>query len=360
LLITGLYDLVYGRTPAHAAVAETVNACTAIRHPRARGLVNAVLRRCLREQDSLAARIDQVPHVRDAHPQWLYEALLADWPAERAAIVAANNAHPPMWLRVNRRRVARAEYSKRLIEMLDTAVTSHPQAPEALCLDVPVPVTSLPGFAEGLVSVQDAAAQLAAALLDAAPGQRVLDACAAPGGKAAHIAERSDCQAQVLALDISAERLEKISENVERLGLENVQTVNGDALDPSAWWDGVRFDRILIDAPCSATGVIRRHPDIRVLRRASDVPGLVGMQAGMLRALWPLLGANGRLLYVTCSVLKAENEAVVASFLQETPDAESVQIAHELPGRRSNPGHQVLPGETGMDGFYYACLGKKG
>lgn len=360
LLLTGLYDLIYGRTPEHAAVAETVNACDSIGHQRARGLVNAVLRRCLRERVALEAAIDQQPHVRTAHPRWLYELLGQDWPAEREAILAANNAHPPMWLRVNRRRAEPDAYSRRLIEALDASVTSHPQAPAALCLNTPVPVTELPGFAEGLVSVQDAAAQLAAPLLDVTPDQRVLDACAAPGGKTAHIAELCDGCSQVLALDISSERLERIAENLARLGLENVATVSGDVMDPAAWWDGKPFDRILLDAPCSATGVIRRHPDIRILRRASDISELASAQGSMLQSLWPLLRPGGRMLYATCSVLKAENEAVIAQFLQAFPGATERPVADEIPGRRRSPGWQVLPGETGMDGFYYACLEKTG
>ncbi len=358
LLLVGLYDLAYGHTPEHAAVAETVNACEKIKHARARGLVNAVLRRYLREREALEAKVDRKPHVRDAHPAWLHEALISDWPTDWRSIVAANNEHPPMWLRVNRRQADPVAYRERLTESLGMTVTAHPAAPEALCLADPVPVSALPGFDEGLVSVQDAGAQLAARLLGATAGQRVLDACAAPGGKAAHIAELADCRAQVIALDISGGRLERIRENVRRLRLDRVQVTEGDALHPADWWDGEAFDRILLDVPCSATGVIRRHPDIRILRRASDVPGLARSQLAMLVALWPLLRQGGRLLYATCSVLRDENQAVIAQFRQGEPGARAVDVADEMPGRRCGPGQQVLPGETGMDGFYYACLEK--
>lgn len=360
LLLVGLFDLAYGRTPTHAAVAETVNASNKIRHPRARGLVNAVLRRFLREREALEAAIDREPHVRDANPRWLHEALVRDWPEDWRSIVAANNTHPPMWLRINRRRAEPAEYGRLLSESLEMAVTAHEAAPEAICLENPVPVSALPGFQEGLVSVQDAAAQLAAPLLAVAPGQRVLDACAAPGGKTAHIAELSDCKAQVVALDISAERLGRIADNLQRLHLVDVQTICGDALNPGDWWDGNAFDRILVDAPCSATGVIRRHPDIRLLRRASDLPELGRAQVAMLKALWPLLRQGGRLVYATCSVLKDENETVMGKFLQSESGARMRAIEGSFPGRRCATGRQILPGETGMDGFYYACVEKSG
>lgn len=360
LLLLGLFELGEGRTPDHAVVAETVNACQHLQLGHARGLVNAILRRYLRERASLEKQIDTQPHVRWGQPAWLHNALIQDWPHDWQSIAEANNAHPPMWLRVNRRAGSVTDYQQELLTADIAGAARHPFVQEALRLQQPMPVTALPGFAAGKVSVQDAGAQLAAHLLGAAPGEKILDACAAPGGKTAHIAELSNCECRITALDVSSDRLERVQENATRLRLENITACVGDAGAPDDWWDGEPFDRILLDVPCSATGVIRRHPDIRLLRRAADIEPLVRAQRRLLTQLWPLLKPGGRLLYSTCSVLRAENQQVVAAFEGEAAGAISQPLPEAMPGRSVDGGRQILPGETDMDGFYYACLVKQG
>jgi 16S rRNA (cytosine967-C5)-methyltransferase len=354
LLLIGLYQLHHLRVPAHAAVAETVTAARQLRKSWAAGLVNAVLRSFLRQRVELVAMLEMDREARTAHPRWLLDALERDWPDDWPAIVAANNAHPPLTLRVNTRRLGREDYQSRLAEAGWTAEPGA--APMALTLAEPVEPTLLPGFAEGWVSVQDAAAQWAAPLLDLGPGLRVLDACAAPGGKTGHLLE-SVPDLDLIALDRDVARLERVRENLARLR-SSAHLVVGDAERPAEWWDGIPYDRILVDAPCSATGVIRRHPDIKLLRRERDIAALAESQRTMLSSLWPLLRPDGRLLYVTCSVLRRENEEVVAAFLAAHPDAwEPPSVADW--GRASTHGRQILPGEAGMDGFYYAVLVKR-
>lgn len=350
LLAVGLFQLIYLRIPARAAVHATVAATELLERPHARGLVNALLRRFQREGETLMAGLDTQAAVRHACPTWLVEQLAADWPAEHEALLAAANVPPPMWLRVNRRLGERDAYLQRL-RAAGLDAMPHPEAPEALCLTEPTDVERLPGWAQGAVSVQDAAAQLAAGLLAPGPGDRVLDACAAPGGKTAHLMETRPDLAEMVALDISASRLAELEHGLERLSLRP-SVLCGDARHPQAWWDGRAFDRILLDAPCSATGVIRRHPDIKLLRQASDLPALEGLQAAMLEALWGLLAPGGRLLYATCSVLRRENQAQIEAFLQQHPEAMLVPGN----GSISAPGRQIMTGETNMDGFYYACL----
>lgn len=360
LLEVGLFQLMSGEVAAHAAVAETVSAARELGFARAAGFVNAVLRRFQRERDALLAGVDASPALRTAHPAWLVEALQHDRPEAVAAILDANNAHPPMWLRVNRARTTTAEVAAEL-ESAGWAVQRHALAADALLIAPATDVRSLPGFMEGRVSVQDAAAQLAMDVLAPQPGERILDACAAPGGKTCQLLERLGGQVEVTALDVSESRLGRVRENLERLGLA-AQVVSGDLCKPADWWDGRPFDRILLDVPCSATGVIRRHPDIKLLRRAKDIPALARRQAAMLRAAWGMLAAGGALLYTSCSVLRAENEGVVAGFLAETPDAidRTADATRDWPPRPAGagPGYQVLPGEADMDGFYYACLRK--
>lgn len=350
LLAVGLFQLIYLRIPARAAVHATVAATAVLERPHARGLVNALLRRFQREGEALTARLDSQAAVRHACPAWFVEQLAADWPAQQEALLVASNAPPPMWLRVNRRLGDREAYLQRL-RSAGLDATLHPEAPEALCLVAPTDVERLPGWAQGAVSVQDAAAQLAAGLLAPAPGQRVLDACAAPGGKTAHLMEATPDLAEMVALDISASRLAELEHGLARLNLRPA-VLRGDARHPQVWWDGRAFDRILLDAPCSATGVIRRHPDIKLLRQASDLPALEALQAEMLDALWGLLAPGGRLLYATCSVLRRENQAQIEAFLQRHPEAMLVPGN----GSISVPGRQIMTGETNMDGFYYACL----
>jgi 16S rRNA (cytosine967-C5)-methyltransferase len=265
-----------------------------------------------------------------------------------------------MWLRVNTRKISRDEYLQQL-NASGHESTTVAGLDQAICLERPMDVAELPGFVDGLVSVQDAGAQLAAPWLLADGGDRILDACAAPGGKTGHLLELAGPGAALMAIDVDAERLAAVRQNLERLQL-NATVTRSDASNPYTWWDGNQFDRILLDAPCSATGVIRRHPDIRLLRRPDDIASLASQQSGMLKALWLLLEPGGRLLYVTCSVLKEENEAVVQAFLQQHDDAEEVQV---LPNNnirdlmcRQKYGYQVLPGTRGLDGFYFACLHK--
>jgi 16S rRNA (cytosine967-C5)-methyltransferase len=350
LIRVGLYQLQFTRIPEHAAVSSTVAAARLLRRPRYAALVNALLRRFLREREELEKQMERDPEAASAHPRWLLERLQKDWPNRWAEVVAAGNAEsPPMWLRVNTRRTSRPQYLA-LLETAGVIATPCDSVATALLLERPQSVGTLPGFAEGLVSVQDAAAQLACGLLAVGPGQRVLDACAAPGGKAAHLLEAHPDLGQLWAIDRDAARVELMRGNFMRLGLAPTLVV-GDATQPSGWWDGRPFDRILLDAPCSATGVIRRHPDIKVLRRPTDIAPGAARQALLLRSLWPLLKVGGRLLYATCSVLKEENQQQIEAFVAAMPDARWAggEQAH----------YQILPGEANMDGFYYACLEKQ-
>jgi 16S rRNA (cytosine967-C5)-methyltransferase len=357
LLAVGLFQLCDTRIPDHAAVSQTVEATRQLRRPKLAGVVNACLRRF--QRDDLAARPAASKVTAWNHPEWLLTALRRDWPDDADAILTANNQRAPMWLRVNASHQSVAKYRGRLIadgiasELLDGV-------PDALRLAEPQQVDDLPGFMAGDASVQDAAAQLAARWLMADKPGRVLDACAAPGGKTGHILEIGNTD--LTAVDSDNKRLGRVSENLTRLGVD-ATIVLGDASKPQEWWDETPFDAILLDAPCSATGVIRRHPDIKLLRRASDIEELSVLQGRILGALWPTLAPGGRLLYVTCSVLAAENDAVVSRFLETRSDAAEDAV---LPNnnirdlmRRKACGYQVLPGTAGMDGFYYACLVKK-
>ncbi len=354
LLLIGLYQLLRLETAPHAAVSATVEVCRPLGKPWARALVNGVLRNGQRRQEELLRACEADPVCRHAHPAWLLEVLQRDWPRQWRAITEAGNRQPPMALRVNRRRCDREHYLRMLREAgLEAAPI--PDSDAGLVLEQAVEVATLPGFGEGLVSVQDGAAQLAAPLLEVEPGQRVLDACAAPGGKTAHLLE--SCEGlDLLALDQDAGRLQRVAENLERLGLQ-AELRCGDAAQPESWWDGRPFDRILLDAPCSGSGVIRRHPDIKLLRRAQDIPGLAQRQGRLLEALWPLLAPGGLLLYVTCSVLSEENQARIRAFLAATDDARSAGPAVSW-GIATTPGRQLLPGDHDRDGFFYACLRK--
>ena len=359
LLEVGLFQMLSGEVAPHAAVAETVGATRVLGHARASGFVNAVLRRFQREQEAVLADVDRDLAVRTAHPRWFVDMLRRDRPTSFESILDADNAHPPMWLRVNRTRTDPAAYAAEL-EAAGRRVTRHAYAPDALLIEPPTDVYSLPGFAEGLVSVQDAAAQLAVDVLGPQPGERLLDACAAPGGKTCHLLERVGGRADVTALDVSESRLGRVRENLERLGLK-ARVMAGDIARPQAWWDGRPFDRILLDVPCSATGVIRRHPDIKVLRRARDIPALAHRQADMLAAAWGLLRPGGTFLYTSCSVLRAEDEGVIEGFLASAGDATDLTAGRTggWPDRAAaGPGRLVQSGEADMDGFYYACLGK--
>jgi len=349
LLRIGLLQLQELRIPPHAAVSATVDAAALLELRNAAGLVNAVLRRFQRERAQLESDLEGVPEARFSHPAWLIDAIRADWPDDWARILDANNAPAPMWLRVNLRRTTRAAYLETL-HAAGIAADAAADVATAVRLTTPQPVETLPGFAVGQVSVQDVCAQRAAPLLDLAAGQRVLDACAAPGGKTGHILESCAELAEVWAVDRDGARLARVADNLRRLNL-TARLVAGDASSPAHWWDGRPFDRILLDAPCSAVGVIRRHPDIKVLRRPEDVDGAVAMQARLLRALWPLLAPGGLMVYATCTVLRRENDDQVAAFRDAEP-------ALEPAGPGGDAIWRALPGEADGDGFYYAGLRK--
>ncbi|MCE3002263.1 MAG: 16S rRNA (cytosine(967)-C(5))-methyltransferase RsmB [Xanthomonadaceae bacterium] len=354
-LLAGLAQLDAGIAPPYAAVSGTVAAVRALGRPRLAALANAVLRRFLREREALLAALPDDPVQRHQHSRWLVDALARDWPADVARILAANNAPAPMLLRASRRRGGR-DAALAALAAAGLAATAHPHLPDAIVLAEPVDVHALPGFDAGALSVQDGAAQLAADLMDLRPGLRVLDACAAPGGKAAHLLEREPA-IDLLALDESAPRAARIEAGFARLGLAGVVRV-ADATAPAGWWDGRPFDRILVDAPCSGSGVIRRHPDIRRLRRAGDVAALCATQDRLLNALWPLLAPGGRLVYATCSVLADENARRIAAFLARTPDARPRDAVPAWFGVASGAGRQHFPGDDGLDGFYYAVLAR--
>lgn len=355
LLLIGAYQLLYLRTPDYAAVGASAEAARELEKPWAVGLVNGVLRKLQRESAALQAAVDKDPAVALAHPAWLLDKLREAYPDDWRRIAEANNERAPMTLRVNARRAARDDYLARLAA---AGLVAHPAAHASygIVLEEPKDVMQLPGFAQGDVSVQDAAAQLAAPLLDLAPGQRLLDLCCAPGGKLAHACEAQPQLRDVIGVDVEPARLARTRDALARLDL-SARLIEGDAANPQAWWDGQAFDRILVDAPCSATGVIRRHPDIKLLRRPSDVAALAALQASILEAAWRMLAPGGRLLYVTCSVLPDENESVVAAFAAGHENARAVTLPSEW-GRSTGMGRQILPGEDGMDGFYYACLEK--
>jgi 16S rRNA (cytosine967-C5)-methyltransferase len=354
LLVLGLVQLEILQLQDYAAVAATVEATRALNRPRLAGLVNAVLRRWQRERATLLAELEAQPQTRYAVPRWLVNAIASDWPDQVDAVLADSDREPPLMLRANRRRTSRDA----LIEQLRAAgytADPHPWLIDGIVLPHSSDVTRMPGFAQGLFAVQDGAAQVAADLVDVRDGQRVLDACAAPGGKACHLLERAEIA--LTAVEFDAMRAARIGQNLERLGLHADLRI-ADAAVPSAWWDGISFDRILIDAPCSATGVLRRRPDVRLHRRASDIEVLVAQQQRMLAALWPLLAPGGRLVYVTCSLLRAENEAVIEGFLAGRDDAHVAPLS--LPaGQAAAVGWQILPGDGDLDGMYYAVLERR-
>ncbi|MGV3727994.1 16S rRNA (cytosine(967)-C(5))-methyltransferase RsmB [Hydrogenophaga sp.] len=357
-LLLGDADEQAPRYPEHTVVNQTVEAARQDRRTeRQAPFVNACLRRFLRERDALRAQVDTDPVARWNHPRWWIERLQRDHPEHWQAILAANNAPGPMALRVNRRHTDRASYLEALRALgLDaTAVGS-----DGLVLQSPQPVERLPGFAQGDCSVQDAAAQLAADVLlsgrDWPADSRVLDACAAPGGKTAHLLERADLD--VLALDVDPRRCERIQDTLARLGL-HAQVRCADAARPADWWDGRAFDAILLDAPCTASGIVRRHPDVRWLRRSSDVDALVSTQRALLESLWPLLKPGGRLVYATCSVFRAEGSEQVQAFLVHHTDAvQQPSPGHLLPGKAGLPVEFNDNPPGGYDGFFYACIDK--
>ncbi len=351
LLLIGLYQHLYLRIPPHAATAATVNVTRALKKNWAAGLVNAVLRNFQRQGEALLKSVDTDVNVKLAHPPWLIKQLQKNCSSQWESVACANNVHPPFTLRVNARAMSRETYLKHLHE----AATPTPYTDCGITLEHATDVQHLPGFAQGWVSVQDGAAQLAASLLDVPAGARVLDACAAPGGKTAHLLERYEI-GTLVALDNQPARVQKLANTLQRLQLSaNVHCA--DATQPDTWWDGQLFDRILLDAPCSGSGVIRRHPDIKYLRQESDIATLMAQQARLLKALWSLLAPNGKLLYVTCSVFAEENHLQIQKFLATYADAYEIVLEADW-GNALPRGRQILPGENNLDGFYYACLSK--
>lgn len=344
LLMVSLYQLIYSKTRPYAVVDRAVESARGMDAPWAAGFVNGVLRNFLRTKEEMLARADSFEPARYAHPQWWIDRLRLDFPEAWEAILEANNSHPPMILRVNRRQAEPEQY----LTLLKTAeMEAELLEGGALRLKKPVAVDKLPGFNDGMVSVQDQGAQRAAHLLDLAPGQRVLDACAAPGGKAAHILETADVM--LTALDKDEARLKRVAENFARLKLKG-RLVTGDAATPQAWWDNKPYDRILADVPCSASGVVRRHPDIKWLRRPTDIAQFAATQRAILAALWRLLAPGGKLLYATCSLFHEENADVVTDFVAKHPDAKCLPIS-------DLPSGQLLP-NADHDGFFYALLEK--
>lgn len=359
LLVAAAHQIEYSRNAPEPTVHVAVDAARAIGQTRGTGLVNAVLRRFVAEREALFVTLDESPEVLNAHPAWLVEAIRSAWPDHAAAVLAANNVHPPLVLRVNTSRISIDDYLAEL-KKADLGARAIPWMPTAVELEKPVAVTSIPGFAEGRVSIQDAGAQLAARLLDARPGMRVLDACAAPGGKTSHIFQHTPDLGELVAVDIDEGRLVRVKENLDRIGAK-AQLITADMRSTDGFWDGRPFDRILVDAPCSSTGVIRRHPDIKLLRRPTDIPLMALEQREILKTAFGMLAPGGRLIYSTCSVLPAENDEVIRAFLDAEPLARSIALATDLaPGAiaREN-GVQLLPGtEAGTDGFHYACIEK--
>jgi len=345
VLLVALYQLQYGKSAPHAVVDHAVRSAQML-NEKTGGLVNAILRNFLRGRTALLEQAARHGEGRFSHPQWWIDELQQQYGERSAAVLEAGNQHPPMTLRVNQRRNSTREY----LALLDRhGLSARLIEPDALQLDKPLPVDKLPGFRDGLVSVQDAGAQYAARLLEVHDGMRVLDACAAPGGKTAHILELA--AASVVAVDNDAKRLLRVEQNLQRLGLA-ARLVVGDAAEPDQWWDGGLFDRILADVPCSASGVVRRHPDIKWLRRPTDIAGFATQQLRILHALWRLLAQDGKLLYATCSVFHQENEQVIAAFLARQNDAQRlpVSLAGDFEG-------QLLPNDQ-HDGFFYALLQK--
>ena len=354
LALVGLYQLNYMRVKSYAAVSETVLATR--KKPWAKALINALLRSYLRDQVSLEQKADALQWSAISHPKWLVKQIELDWPEQAQSVFVENNQQPPMALRVNLSQISQADYLQQLTEKgIEATVVDF--CPSAIVLKQSVGVDLLPGFAKGLVSVQDVAAQLAAGLLNVQAGQRVLDVCAAPGGKAAHILESQQRVKRLVAVDIDESRMLRVSENILRLNL-SADLVVGDAANPEAWWDGEAFDRILLDVPCSALGVIRRHPDIKLLRKPEDIQALRDVQQRILKAVWLLLASGGVMLYATCSILKRENEQQIAVFLAEHPDAVEIPITADW-GFAVSHGRQILPGDSAMDGFYYALIKKQ-
>lgn len=361
LLLIGLYQLDFTRIPDHAAIGATVEAAKGINKHWATKLINGLLRRYQRERDTLLEGLASDSVFTNAHPKWLQRAIREAWPDHAEQILATNNLHPPLTLRVNPALCSRDSKLTQLAQQeLPASATRYSRT--GITLAKPTDVLQLPGFNHGELSVQDEAAQLAAELLQLQPGLRVLDACCAPGGKTGHILEQQPNLAQLVALDSDSHRLKRVEENLQRLRFQQSQQPQllcGDATEPKQWWDGTPFDRILIDAPCSGTGVIRRHPDIKLLRKPADIDKLAQLQQAILAALWDLLKPGGILVYATCSIMPRENSQVIETFIADHPDATCDPLAVDW-GLAQTCGQQLLPlSANSHDGFYYARLRKR-
>ena len=353
LILLGLQQLWHDATASHAAVNETAECARLMGKPWAVGLVNAVLRRFQREQAKWLEKLEGSDNAF-AHPKWLLNDLRRDWPDSWADIAKANNQQAPLWLRINRLKANESTLMAQLKEA-GFEVQKHPYAADAISITPAAPVAKIPGFADGWLSVQDPAAQLARDLVDPQPGELILDACAAPGGKTAHLLE-SCPEVHLTVLDQQAKRVEQINETMQRLGLKAEPKV-ADSSNPESWWDKVLFDKILLDAPCSATGVIRRHPEIKWLRSSEKVDAVIDVQAGLLEALWPLLKPGGVMVYATCSLMRCENDQQISRFMDQHNDAALVKLNVDW-GTALEFGRQIKPGEADMDGFFYAKLQK--
>ncbi|WP_419832450.1 16S rRNA (cytosine(967)-C(5))-methyltransferase RsmB [Endozoicomonas atrinae] len=358
LILVGLYQLFFTRIPPHAAIGETVQATRTMGKAWARGLVNGILRNAQRRFEELNDLEERSPVCGWSHPKWLINTIKRAWPEDYQAILVGNNQPPPMTLRVNEQKIKPSRYLKKLLDDCIQAKQSK-IAPQAITLSRPCPVDKLPLFQEGTVSVQDESAQLAATLIQAKPGDHILDACCAPGGKTCHLLELNP-DITVDALDADSTRLERVGENLQRLGL-TANVLCGDATDPDSWFPGKQYDHILLDAPCSATGVIRRHPDIKLLRKAEDIDALAQLQQKILKAIWPLLKPGGTLLYATCSIMPQENHLQIEGFLSETPNARLLPIEGQW-GHNTGFGKQLFPGNgvsmNSGDGFFYSLMVK--
>jgi len=353
IILTGLYEIIYMRTPPHAAINENVNNARQLKKEWACGLINAILRNFLRQEKKIFAAIDKDIAAKFSHPQWLIKKIQAAYPDTWGKILITNNEHPPMSLRINLQKISRQDYLNKV------DATPNDVCPSCITLKKPCQVTQLPNFNDGEVSVQDCGAQFAASLLDLQPNQYILDACAAPGGKTMHILETKPELQKLIAIDHDKLRLQMIDENLQRLKPldQKVKLIHADAANPKTWWDKKMFDRILLDAPCSATGVIRRHPDIKLLKQEEDIKKLTEQQLNLLKSLWPTLKSDGLLVYVTCSILPEENDQVIENFITSSSDARINKINTQW-GMPTKHGRQILSGQNNMDGFYYAVICK--
>lgn len=359
LILLGLYQILYTNVPDHAAVSETVSACKGLKKNWAAGLINKCLRKFIRDRDEILPLIASKEEAYFSHPPWLIEKIKSAWPERWQKILLENNKKPPLWLRINVIKTSQKSYLK-LLDKKNIAAETTPALPNCIRIKNPLPIADIPLFFDGFLSVQDIAGQFAAKLLDLKKGQRVLDACAAPGSKTSHILELESRLSKLVVIDKDAKRFQMVKENIDRLGLDhhNTQLVLADATHTKQWWDGHLFDRILVDAPCSCTGVIRRHPDIKLLRTRNDIDSMTQVQMQMLIALWKLLKKNGKLLYVTCSIFPDENEQIISTFLAHNENARAEKLSLPI-GVQQRFGTQFFPETAGPDGFYLALLAKK-